>query len=765
MTQQMSRRDALRALTLAGAGLSAPTLLRGMASALEVGGRAVDVAVWTLGPTTLRITVRPASATAAVPLTGAVLQDEAGTPSPGVPGLAAGTSVRAGDLTVRLTESPPVLQVLDAAGGTVQRLTLDAAAPTLRFLLPRGPLLGMGEGGAQFDRKGAIDDMRNGQGARMEGPGAYRLATHGTRAPVQWLIGTTDGWALFIHQPYGRFDLTGTEGVFTPTAETTSPLDVFVVASKDPQVIMREYARITGLPELPPRWAFGYMQSSRTLHGPEEILGVAQQFRERRLPCDALIYLGTEFAPSGWNTRNGEFTWHPENFPDPKVILDQLHARNFRVIVHAVIEGRRLLGRVSDECTADPLPSGRTEDDRWPPERQVACYWPVHRAIMDVGVDGWWPDQGDGFDGPSRFNRHRMYYEGPQLYRPDERPFALHRNASPGIQRFGGFIWSGDPSSRWETLSTHVPVGINTGLSGLPFWGSDIGGFVPTDEYTGELHVRWFQFGCFCASFRAHGRNWYLKLPWGWGESDGGPFEAGAWRVAPEELNNPAIEPILKRYLELRYRLLPYTYTAVREAHDTGMPLMRALWLHFPEDDVATARGDEFLWGPDILVAPVVEKGATTRTLYLPHGDWYDFWTEQPAGGGREITRAVDLATMPLYVRAGAVLPLGPVRQYADEPTTEPTTLVVFPGASRTSRLYDDDGISFAHRRGEYMRLEMHWDDGARRLALRLEPGSRLVSPPTRNQSPAPPRFTVRLAGRGAGRTVTFTGDPLDITL
>src|SRR5688500_10439914 len=155
---------------------------------------------------------------------------------------------------------------------------------------------------------------------------------------------------------------------------------------------MGEYARITGFAAMPARWTFGYMQSHRTLAGPEEILSVARTFREKRLPCDALIYLGTEFTPSGWNTRNGEFSWHPTNFPDPKGQLDAMHAMHYKVVLHVVIEGRRLLGRAGDACTAEPLASGRTANDQWPPERQVACYWPAHKPGVDLGVDGWWPD-------------------------------------------------------------------------------------------------------------------------------------------------------------------------------------------------------------------------------------------------------------------------------------------------------------------------------------------------------------------------------------
>lgn len=760
MSESISRRDALKQLGVAGTGLIFAGSVRGQQAPIVVAGRPVEIAVWSLSPVTARITVHPLEddrSVVSVPGTGALAEQQPGRAIARSRESAELTRLRAGDLVVRFSDNPPTIHVETASGTPVQRLALDAQRPDVRFLLPRGPLLGFGEGGAQFDRKGAVDPMQNGQRARSDGPGAYRLATHGTRAPVQWLIGT-DGWGLFIHQPYGALDLSGTEGVLSPAAETALPLDMFVVSSRDPLVIMREYARITGLPELPPRWALGYMQSSRTLEGPEQILGIARRFRERRLPCDTLIYLGTEFAPSGWNTRNGEFTWHPGNFPDPKAMLDQLHELNFRVVVHIVIEGRRLLGTVHDPCNAAPLPPGRTPDNQWPPERQVSCYWPVHRQLVDAGVDGWWPDQGDGFDGPSRLNRQRMYWEGTQLYRPNERPFALHRNASAGAQRYGGFIWSGDPQGRWETLANHVAVGINTGLSGLPYWGSDIGGFNPTEEYTAELHVRWFQFGVFCPSFRAHGRNWHLKLPWGWAESEGGPFEAGDWRVDPNELNNPRVEPILKKYLELRYRLLPYTYTAARETHETGLPMMRALWLHHPDDAAAVRRGDEFLWGRDILVAPVVEKGATSRRLYLPAGSWFDFWTEQRVQGGREIDRAVDLETMPLYVRAGAVLPMGPIKQHAEEPNAEPLAFTVFPGASGTSFLYDDDGRSFEHRRGEFMRMIIEWNDGQRRLDLRLAPGSRMIPP-------APREIDVRMSGQRETRRVRFSGEPLTIQL
>jgi alpha-glucosidase/alpha-D-xyloside xylohydrolase len=350
-----------------------------------------------------------------------------------------------------------------------------------------------------------------------------------------------------------------------------------------------------------------------------------------------------------------------------------------------------------------------------------------------------------------------MYWEGSQLWRPNERPFALHRNGYAGMHRYAAFLWSGDVQSRWDTLRTHVPVAVNTGLSGIPYWGTDIGGFVPTAEYTGELHVRWFQFGAFCTSFRAHGRRWHLRLPWGWNGGDGGPVdESPKFQPDPKELNNPQVEPILKKYLELRYRLLPYTYTAVRECCDSGLPIMRSLWLHYPEDPAAVARGDEYLWGRDILVAPVVEKGAANRRLYLPRGAWFDFWTEERADGGKEIDRKVDLETMPLYVRAGALLPLGPVKQYAGEMVDAPLSLVVYPGADGAASVYEDDGRTFEHRKGAWMRMEMSWRNAERRLRLRLASGSRMMPPERR-------KIEVRVAGERATHSIVFEGKPLDV--
>jgi alpha-glucosidase/alpha-D-xyloside xylohydrolase len=734
----VTRRQALRDIAVVTGTLLLRTRLTASQAPVTIAGQPVELSVWSVSPDLVRISAAAVSAD--------LNPDRALVEFPRRR-VAGKGRISAGNLSVALGDDPLVIRVTDRTHRLAQNLEIDADTGALEFDSGTRPLLGFGEGGPQFDRRGSIDAMRNGQGG-------YQLRTHGGRVPIQWLVGT-EGWGLFIHQPIGAFDLRGPKGRMTPS-NGALPFDVFVVISRDPAVIMREYARITGLPEMPARWTFGYQQSHRTLAGPDEVMWVAKTMREKKLPCDALIYLGTDFTPSGWNTHNGEFTWNPNNFPDPKAAIDALHALHYKIVLHTVIEGHHLTGSVTDPCRA-PEPSGRTPDGKWPPERSVGCYWPYHKGVFDLGIDGWWPDQGDGLDAPSRLNRIRMYWEGSKLWRSNERPYALHRNGYAGMARYGAFLWSGDVYSTWKTLETHVPDAVNTCLSGIPYWGTDIGGFVPTPEFTGELYVRWFQFGAFCTLFRSHGRTWHLRLPWGWNTGEIGVDEtatySGSARPPESELHNAQVEPICRKYLELRYRLMPYTYSAVRETSQTGMPVMRALWLHYPDDTTAAGRGDEYLWGRDILVAPVTEKGATSRSVYLPRGKWFDFWTEDGIEGGREVARKVALETMPLYVRAGAIIPMGPVMQYTDEISNPPITVNVYPGADGAFDLYEDDGRSFDYTRGAWTGLSMKWDDAAGRLTVTLTPGSR---PPTQ-----PRELALRVVGTPGTATARFTGAPL----
>jgi len=744
----MTRRDILRGLALAGAD----SLSRAQTSEIRIAGQPVEITLTPVSPYNARITVLAIQNGRAqpIPSDGALVTDDWGEPAARIRTVTGSRTVRCGGLTVTLQADPTIIRVFRGSH-LAQELSFDTDDDAISFLLGDAPVFGLGQGGPQFDRRGNMDRMVSGQGG-------YKLGTHGAKVPIQFVIGTS-GWAMFVHFPQGAFDLTGTAGRLLPeNPESALPFEIFVIAEANPSAVMREYAAVTGFPEMPPLWSLGYQQSHRTLGPPEEILAEARTFREKKLPCDAMIYLGTGFCPNGWNTNNGEFTWNARAFPDPPAGIRELHDEHFKVVPHIVVEGRHFYGTVKDPCTAPPLPTGRTADGHWPDNRQVSCYWPAHKPLLDIGVDGWWPDQGDSYDAASRLARIRMYFEGTQMYRPNERVYALHRNGYAGMQRYAAFLWSGDVLSKWETLKTHVAVGINAGLSGMPYWGTDIGGFIPTEEFTGELFARWFQFAAFNPLFRSHGRDWRLHRPWGWTKGEIGYPETPSYHPDPKELDNPAIEPICRKYLELRYQLMPYLYSAVREACETGMPIIRALWLHYPGDRTAVARGDEYLFGRDILVAPVAERGAASRSLYLPRGTWYDFWTNERVRGGREIVRKVDLATIPLYIRAGAILPLGLVRQYTAEAVDGPLTLTVYPGEDGALSLYEDDGTTFNFRKGEFMRINALWDDADRHLTLRLATGSRMMEPKKRN-------IAVNLAGERAGRTVAFDGSPLEVKL
>jgi alpha-glucosidase/alpha-D-xyloside xylohydrolase len=741
MSKKWNRREIMKGVAAASAAMAAANAY-GSDYDVEAPVQPIEVQLTSLSPHTFRLSLLPVKngSAGAIPMDGSLVQNSWGVPAAKLSSTAS-TKIPVGHFSLDISYQPITIAVIDSRGNIIQRFSFDEGTGVLAFLNGSAPLLGMGEGGPQFDRRGSVDPMRSGQSG-------YKLATHGGRVPLPWIIGTS-GWAIYFHQPFGTFDLRGEVGKFQPLSrEAALPLDLFFIGSSEPAVIMSEYARLTGHAEMPPMWSLGYQQSHRTLANRDEVLGVAKTFREKKLPCDALIYLGTGFCPSGWNTENGSFVWNSRVFPDPKEIVDELHKEHFHVVLHAVILSDKLAGSVHDSCEL-----GRFD------ESQASCYWDAHRKDFAMGVDGWWPDEGDPLDRVSRLVRNRMYWEGPQIDRPNERPYALHRNAYAGMQRYASFLWSGDVYSTWETLKTQISIAINTGLSGMPYWGTDIGGFVPTPEFTAELYLRWFQFAAFCPLFRSHGRAWKLRLPWQWNTGDPGPPEIGSYSGAAipdsSRLHDPQVEAICRRYLELRYRMMPYLYSAVRECTISGLPIIRALWLHFADDPKAVACGDEYLWGKNLLVAPVIEKGATSRPLYLPRGDWHDFWTGARIEGSREITRPVDLETIPLFVRAGSILPLGPVKQFTSEKVTGPLSVSIYPGADASFLLYEDDGITFNYRSGESMEIEMNWTDARKKFEMQLASGSYWLSP-------EPRRITLHMGE--ATRELTFAGKPLEVS-
>lgn len=651
--------------------------------------------------------------------------------------VAANVELQSGRLRVQIKKEPFSLSIRREDGTVVQELTLGNTTNAAVGFRAEAPVLGLGEGAQQFDRRGALYPMEPTWGG-------WNRAVFGSVVPSPFLIGT-EGWALFASSPDGQFDLRESAARFLPKTGRPNHLSLFVSDVRNPADALSEYIRLTGRPVMPPKWTAGYFQSHRTLAGPEEPLEIARTFREKKLPCDAVIYLGTGYCPAGWNTGHGSVTFNPKTFDRPQPMIDALHALNLKIVLHVNRAPRNIFGLSIAEESDSPL--------------HIRNYWKKHQETFAMGVDGWWPDDGDELPLEPRITRHRCYYEGSLLDRPNVRPWSLHRTGYSGVQRYGGWIWSGDIDSTWATLAAQVSVGLNHSLSLTPFWGSDTGGFYPSKELTGELYARWFEFSAFCPSFRSHGRTWKLRLPWGWNTGEFGPVEHNG---GPDksELHNAAIEPICRKYLELRYRLLPYNYSLMREASDTGLPMMRALWLHYPGDPAAVAIGNEYLWGRDLLVAPVVEKGATLRRLYLPAGDWYDWWNGSKTAGPRWIERSAGLDTLPLYVRAGSIIPLDPVRQYTGEPVKEAATLRVYPGANGSFVLYDDDGQSLGYRDGSDAKtvwIRFTWDDAVRRLTA--EPDGRMKKWPGGTRA-----FKVELAGSPAvDKRIEFEGRSVEV--
>jgi alpha-glucosidase/alpha-D-xyloside xylohydrolase len=754
-------------------------VVAGRAAEITVAGGPGQLEIRPAGEHSIRVTLKPVSFQPEFPHSPALVERDYGAAVISLREISQPVKARVGSLNVEVQASPLTIAATAADGKPLQKLAFEENG-SLSFDIGGQPVLGMGEGGPlprgnfrelpiEFDRRGRLDEMRP----------RWQSDAYGSRNPVAMLVGTA-GWGLFIATPWGQVDLRdANRGVFSPwqppmrearpeegkkgRASRTAQLqgrppveslvpgayDLFVFDARDPTRMMKDISVITGPAVMPPKWSLGYMQSHRELVDKDLssealLLDVADRFREKNIPLDAVIYLGTGFTPTGWNTRQPSFTFNPRVFERPaKEVLGDLHSRHVKVIVHMVPWQRDRLPSLQGTI---PAGQGETLD-----ASHIENYWKQHVDLVNTGVDAWWPDEGDWFNLFERMKRHQLYYQGPLVTQPNVRPWSLHRNGHLGVARWGGWVWSGDTQSTWKTLEGQVAVGINHSLSLGPYWGSDTGGFYTTSELTGELYARWFQFSAFCPSFRSHGRIWRLRTPWGWGLADMG-FTEGQNDLPPQsEMNNAAIEPVCRKYAELRYQLMPYTYTLAAEARQSGLPLMRAMWLHYPDDERLRGLGTQYLWGRYLLIAPVFSPGAATRDVVLPAGIWYDWWTGERTAGGKTIQRPVDLATMPIYARAGAIVPVDPVRQYMAEPVAEPTTVRVYAGADGQFRWYEDDGSSQEYLQGKFAWTSLKWDDAARRLVIERDPVAGTLELPPR-------KLLVQLLPEGTTKEIDYDG-------
>jgi alpha-glucosidase len=562
---------------------------------------------------------------------------------------------------------------------------------------------GLGAGAAGIDRLGVTRRLWN------------RHINHGLGAdvPIPLLL-SSRGYGLFFDcSSRGLIEPGDSSGVIEIAFETDeTALDLYLLGGGSMRATLTAAAMLLGAPPMPPRWSLGYLQSTRHFTGTDELRQLAAAFREKRLPCDAIILLSTYGEALGWNRGVGHLECQPTLLPDPASVLGELRSKDFHIVTHeypvvhprsplhgeAKERGLLLDGGYADLKPADPAILNYKEGQRYIDFSQPDArrwWWEAHRHLVDWGVEGWWLDGGEGPTAETRLaggsgrdlhNRYDLlrfeaFAEGEARDRPERRPFLLCRSGGAGMQRHGAACWSGDIDSSFASLEAQVAQGLSASLSGAPYWGTDIGGFYSAGDFDAELFVRWFQFGAFCPIFRAHGRNWRKHLP---------------------SSHGLEIEAILRRYLELRYRLMPYTYTLAWQAHGEGIPLMRPLVLDHPGDPAVWALSSQYLWGDDLLVAPVTRSGAREWPVYLPSGRWIDFWTHEPYDGARGISVPAPLERLPLLVRAGSIVPMGPVVQHLGGGAPEELTLLVHPAGTSRFTLYEDDGITTGYRSGRY---------------------------------------------------------------
>jgi alpha-D-xyloside xylohydrolase len=341
-------------------------------------------------------------------------------------------------------------------------------------------------------------------------------------------------------------------------------------------------------------------------------------------------------------------------------------------------------------------------------------------------------------------------YEGQRAASDQKRVFILSRSGFAGIQRNSATVWSGDVHSNWETFRRQIPAGLNYSVSGNPYWTTDIGGFVdgnPDDPAYQELYVRWFQFGVFCPIFRAHGtRTTNQNEIWSYG---------------------PETQKILAAYDELRYRLMPYIYSLAWKTTSEGYTIMRPLVMDFRDDARAQDIPDQYLFGPAILVNPVSEPGATSRHIYLPNATWYDFWTGATTQGPRAIDAPSPLDRLPLFVRAGSILPLGPDLEYAAEKAADPTEIRVYRGANGSFILYEDENDNYNYEKGARATILFTWDDATHTLSIGDRVGTfpgMLASRTFRVVFVSENHGTGGALAQTADKTVTYAGKQVTVT-
>jgi alpha-D-xyloside xylohydrolase len=544
----------------------------------------------------------------------------------------------------------------------------------------------------------------------------------------------------------------------TFTSDAGKAVDYYFVAGGSQDEVIAGYRQLTGKAVMLPRWAYGFWQSRQRYTTQAELLGVVAEYRKRRIPLDNIVLDWFYWKEDQWGSHEFDKT----RFPNPKGMIDKLHQQNAHFMIsvwpkfypatanYKELDAAGFMYHGNIEAGAkDWVGPGYTSsfyDPYSKPARDM--YWAqINKNLNVLGVDAWWmdatePDPHSNLDidsikarigptamGPAEdyFNTYALIhtegvYRGSREVNPDKRVFILTRSGNAGIQRHASAVWSGDIASRWDDLYNQISAGVSIGYAGLPNWTFDIGGFANEGRYSTqkptaadldewrELNLRWFQFGAFAPLFRSHGEYPFREI----------------FNLAPQNSKEGSeVYDSLVWHDRLRYRLLPYTYTVAADTFHHDGTIMRGLTMDFMADAAARDVRDEYLFGKAFLVAPVHKYQARTRAVYLPAGaDWYDFHTGVLTKGGQTLAAAAPLNRMPLYVRAGSIVPVGPAIQYTAEKRSAPITLFVFTGADGSFDLYDDDGVSYGYEKGEFSRIPLRYDAAKGTLTIGERAGS-----------------------------------------
>jgi len=530
------------------------------------------------------------------------------------------------------------------------------------------------------------------------------------------------------------------------SSEVAHAIDYYFVLGQNLDEVIAGYRHLTGKSLLLPRWAYGYWQSRDHYETQAQLLDTVRAYRDQHLPLDTIVQDWRYWPDPAW----GSHEFEASRYPDPAGMVKDLHDAHAHIMIsvwpkfYPTTENYKELDAVGgvyhgniDAGAKDWVGPGYLSTYYDPYNAKADdIYWRQIRDKIDrLGFDAYWLDndepdirsnlsieEREQIMGPTAlgpgaefFNTFPLVHVGG-VYdhfhqdHPDTRTFLFTRSGYGGIQRYSSALWSGDLPARWSDLKNQVPAGLGMSLAGVPNWTFDIGGYVVEDRYVNptqadmdewrELYLRWYQFGAFVPIFRSHGQGRLREI----------------YNISPP---GTEVYDDLAWYDRLRYRLMPYIYTLAGDIYDRDYTMMRALVMDFAGDPAVANISDEYMFGPAFLVAPVTAYKARTRDVYLPAGTrWYDFYTGRAFGGGQTISAPAPLGRMPLFVREGSIVPVGPSIQYTNEKPDAPLTLYVYTGRNGAFSLYEDDGTSYGYQRGEASRIPISYDDAKGTLVI-----------------------------------------------